>query len=210
MTSPDITVPPDLFRVYQDAGQDGYPPEWHYLAGPLHGIKHIVRAQADHRCLRCKHPYVKGEGAQWSACGDLCEHSGPIRYRFEDEPWCEIGWISERGWQDVPGTYAPSRVRLKDAKVEAEWRILTVHHLNGVKLDCRWWNLASLCQRCHLIIQGKVKLERAFIREHSEWFKPFAAGWYAHRYLHEDITREEAVARMDELLGLELREVPLF
>ena len=32
---------------------------------------------------------------------------------------------------------------------------LTVHHLNGVKSDCRYENLVALCQRCHLHIQGR-------------------------------------------------------
>jgi hypothetical protein len=36
------------------------------------------------------------------------------------------------------------------------------------------------------------------------WFKPYAAGWYAWSYLGEDLTREETMARMDELLALEM------
>lgn len=86
---------------------------------------------------------------------------------------------------------------------EAQWRILTVHHLNGVKGDCRWWNLAALCQRCHLVIQGRVVMERVYPFEHSPWFKPYAAGWYASAYLGEDLTRDEVMARLDELLALE-------
>jgi hypothetical protein len=88
--------------------------------------------------------------------------------------------------------------------VEARWRILTVHHLDGNKGNCRWWNLAALCQRCHLQIQGKVQMARVYPWPHSEWFKPYVAGYYAWTYLGEDLTREEAEARMDELLALEL------
>lgn len=33
--------------------------------------------------------------------------------------------------------------------------VLTVHHLDGDKSNCRWWNMAALCQRCHLRIQGR-------------------------------------------------------
>lgn len=87
--------------------------------------------------------------------------------------------------------------------VEARWRILTVHHLNGVKADCRWWNLASLCQRCHLTIQGRVQLHRVWPWEHSDWFKPYAAGWYAHAYLGEDLDRKQTLARLGQLLALE-------
>jgi len=32
---------------------------------------------------------------------------------------------------------------------------LTVHHLNGVKMDCDWRNLLVCCQRCHLHIQSR-------------------------------------------------------
>lgn len=30
---------------------------------------------------------------------------------------------------------------------------LTVHHINGVKEDCRVGNLVAACQRCHLRMQ---------------------------------------------------------
>jgi len=92
--------------------------------------------------------------------------------------------------------------------VEAKWRILTVHHLTGEKADCRWWNLAALCQRCHLQIQGRVRMEQIYPHEHSEWFKPYAAGYYALTYLGEELTREETVTRLDELLALELSPPP--
>jgi hypothetical protein len=83
------------------------------------------------------------------------------------------------------------------------WNVLTVHHLDGDPSNCRWWNLAALCQRCHLSVQGRVKMNQPFIFEHSEWFKPYVAGFYAWKYLHQEIAREEAVRRMDELLALE-------
>lgn len=86
----------------------------------------------------------------------------------------------------------------------AQWRILTVHHLDGVKSNCRWWNLAPLCQRCHLTIQGRVRMEQTYPFEHSDWFKPYAAGYYALVYLGEELDREQTEARLDELLALEL------
>jgi len=57
--------------------------------------------------------------------------------------------------------------------------MLTVHHLDGVKGNCEWWNLTALCQRCHLSVQARVVMERPWIFEHSEWFKPYVAGYYA-------------------------------
>ena len=46
-------------------------------------------------------------------------------------------------------------------------------------------------------------MERVWPWEHSEWFKPHAAGWYAFTYLDEDLTREQVTERMGELLALE-------
>lgn len=58
--------------------------------------------------------------------------------------------------------------------------VLTVHHLDGNKSNCADWNLAALCQRCHLHIQGKVKMDQMFFAEIldvSEWFKPHLEGF---------------------------------
>lgn len=190
------------FRVYslEECGKDGYPLVWHET------IKHEVRAQAGHRCIRCHHPYfIKHEGnvtstaghqrilpstgeyVQVSRCDDECRHGGPVIY-----------WTPRTGWGDYDGPDASIA-----NEVYAVWRVLTVHHLNGVKADCRWWNLVSLCQRCHLRVQRVVLMERVWPWEHSEWFRPYVAGYYAHVYLGEDLTREEAEVRLDELLALE-------
>jgi len=61
---------------------------------------------------------------------------------------------------------------------------LTVHHIDMNKTNCEWWNLVALCQRCHLHIQHKVQINQPFMFEHSEWFKPYVAGYYANMYLH--------------------------
>ncbi len=179
-----------------ECGKDGYPPEWHRGAGlGALGIKHLVRAEAAYRCVRCLHPY-KG-GGEWSPCDERCEHRGPYRYRHgPDDEWFESPddelWTGEaRLGADV------------GIDVEAQWRILTVHHLDMVKANCCWWNLAALCQRCHLQVQGKVQMARVWPWEHSEWFKPYVAGYYAHVYLGEDLTRGETMGRLDELLALE-------
>ena len=83
-------------------------------------------------------------------------------------------------------------------------RTLTVHHLDINPSNSAWWNLLALCQACHLSIQGRVYLERPWVMmPHSEWFKPYVAGWYAKRYLGLDLSRDEVMARLDELLALE-------
>jgi hypothetical protein len=56
----------------------------------------------------------------------------------------------------------------------------TVHHLDNDKSNCLRWNLAGLCQRCHLHIQGRVFLAQFFMFEHSKWFIPHAIGYYKH------------------------------
>lgn len=90
-------------------------------------------------------------------------------------------------------------------EVEAQWRILTVHHLDGDKANDVWWNTLALCQRCHLQIQTTVDPRVPYFLEHSDWFKPFAAGFYAKKYEGKDITRDEAIARLDDLLAYELK-----
>jgi len=60
--------------------------------------------------------------------------------------------------------------------------VLTVHHLDGDKANCEDWNLAALCQRCHLRIQARVKMGQMFFQEIldvSPWFKPHLEGYLA-------------------------------
>jgi hypothetical protein len=173
------------FRLYEIAdGAGGYPAEWHKT------LKHLVREIAGHRCVRCKHPYRCGKKrldcGEWSACDEKCEHGGPWRFRREGS--------SE--WLLRVGSSTPQNFTI----LEAQWRILTVHHIDGNKLNCRWWNLAALCQRCHLTIQGRVKLNRPWLLDHSEWFRPYVAGYYAATLLGEELDRDETMSRLDELL----------
>lgn len=192
-----------VLRLYtaDEAGSDGYPLAWHAT------IKHLVRIEDGHRCLRCEHPYIVGDNwtGEWSACDIYCKHQGPVRVR-------ELATEGEWNWVDLSALGQSAGDAIYDETpigpraryaVEARWRILTVHHLDGVKLNCRWWNLVSLCQRCHLHIQKKVDMLRVFPFEHTDWFKPYVAGWYAFAYLGEDLDRAQTEARLDELLALE-------
>lgn len=56
-----------------------------------------------------------------------------------------------------------------------------MHHLVPDKSLCEEWNLAVLCQRCHLHIQAKVDMFQNYMYEHSEWFKPHLKGFLAWR-----------------------------
>lgn len=60
-----------------------------------------------------------------------------------------------------------------------------------------------LCQRDHLLIQRRVVMDRPWPWQHTGWFKPYAAAFYAHKYVGvDDPTREEVEARMDEFLAV--------
>lgn len=223
----------DLFRVYFDPAeiddQMGYPWQWSIGYRTLDGIDEpsrgfigtmprrlpdVVRALAGHRCVRCGHPFVIGETpGQWSPCDDECDHVGPLGL-IEDR----LAWTAVPLAIDVrkpPRTAAETRQFAAATRepypliVVAEWRVLTVHHLNGVKTDCRWWNLAALCQRCHLTIQAKVHMQRRYRRAHTPWFQPYVAAYYASTFLGEELTREQTMARLDELLALEDRQMSL-
>jgi hypothetical protein len=184
------------YRFYapeECTGQGGYPPIWHER------LKHEVRDAAGNRCVRCGHPYAKGAG-RYSPCDLDCVHSGPVRWRRDGGDWmvdldpeAEIGRLLHAYDGD-----------LERVEFQAIARVLTVHHLDGVKGNCRWFNLVALCQRCHLTVQGRVRMERVYPWPHSAWFRPYVAGYYAWTYLGEDLDRQAVEARMDELLGLEL------
>ena len=92
---------------------------------------------------------------------------------------------------DYPDEWPDIANRIKNA---AEWKcercghkhdfvtghVLTVHHLDGDKANCQDWNLAALCQRCHLQIQGRVKMDQGFwetLLPVSGWFKPHYIGY---------------------------------
>ena len=92
---------------------------------------------------------------------------------------------------DYPSEWPTIAKRIKDA---ANWKcercehvhevatgyVLTVHHLDGNKSNCADWNLAALCQRCHLRIQGRVKMDQMFFSEIldvSDWFRPHLEGY---------------------------------
>lgn len=53
---------------------------------------------------------------------------------------------------------------------------LTIHHLDNDKGNCEEWNLAALCQRCHLKIQGRVSMFQDFLFEHTAWMRPHVEG----------------------------------
>jgi 5-methylcytosine-specific restriction endonuclease McrA len=202
---------PCWFRLYEEheCGEDGYPFAWHRLDPRLDphpfGIKDLVREIAGNRCLRCHHPYTKGAG-EWSPCDERCEHGMPARDRLH--PFGSLSAGVHTG-----ALLREAREMDFTRTIEAQWRVLTVHHLltgpEG-KRNLRWWNLVSLCQRCHLNVQRRVDLTVPWPWPHTDWFRPYAAGWYAWSYLGENLTREQTMGRLEELLALERKAERLF
>jgi hypothetical protein len=76
-----------------------------------------------------------------------------------------------------------------------------VHHLDGDKGNSRWWNLLPLDNSCHLTIQAKVVPEQGYMHEHSAWFLPFVAGFYAWKYGGLETTRAEVEADLERFLA---------
>lgn len=67
-----------------------------------------------------------------------------------------------------------------------------VHHLDGDKGNCRWWNLLALCNSCHLSVQARVIPERPYLFAHSPWFVPYVSGFFAWYYGGVEITPRQA------------------
>lgn len=78
---------------------------------------------------------------------------------------------------------------------------LTVHHLDNNKSNTQWYNLVALCQKCHLQIQAKVIMHRPWLLEHSEWFRPYVAAYYA-ACQGLPTSYEYVMANMDDLLRI--------
>ena len=159
-----------------------------------------VRAEAGHRCIRCGHPFENGKHGkgEWSPCDEQCSHKGPVRILLS----------RDHGFTGLEPTVAVGELIADGSFIEAQWRVLTVHHLDGDKSNDQWWNTLPLCQRCHLQVQTRVDPEIPYFLEHSSWFKPYAAGFYAWKYEGRQITREQAETEMDRLLAHEWRTQP--
>jgi 5-methylcytosine-specific restriction endonuclease McrA len=159
-----------------------YPAAWPEIAT-------AVKDAAGWRCIRCGHPDppdFKPRGEH--PCDERCDHSARWKRRFGKSHTLTL---PERKGDHWYWHKQPAR------------RVLTVHHLDGDKAHCSWWNLLALCQVCHLQVQAKVDPRRPYLWEHQAWFKPYAAGFYAFWYGRmADITRAEAEAEMDRWLAL--------
>jgi len=162
-----------------------YPVNWDDIARE-------VKEQAGWRCVRCGHPHESPKDR--IPCDEKCDLSkhvevSALKVACDSTPMLNVN------------TFRNPTTKLWRNQRQ---RVLTVHHMDGDKANVAWWNLVALCQVCHLQIQGKVVLEQGYYLEHSNWFKPYVAGYYAQKYLGERLMRSEVESRLDELLKLEL------
>ncbi len=124
-----------------------------------------------------------------------------------------------KGFGEYPPGWPAFARQLKDA---AGWRCvrcshphdpaagytLTTHHLTMNKAEsfAHWWAFVPLCQRCHLSIQSRVFLDRPWVMTaHSDWFKPYAGGYFAWKYLGRAVSRADVVANLDWYADIERR-----
>lgn len=94
--------------------------------------------------------------------GWRCERCG----HPHEPPWRRLGRPELRAACDGRCRHPP----------DDRQRVLTVHHLDGDKSNCADWNLAALCQVCHLQVQGRVRMRQLWMLEHSPWMVPHVAG----------------------------------
>ncbi len=81
------------------------------------------------------------------------------------------------------------RCGVRNNEEEPDGTMLTVHHLDGHKFNCELWNLAALCQRCHLRIQNRIRdfysipyvfnenMEIEILWTHSAWMARHVKGY---------------------------------
>ncbi len=53
---------------------------------------------------------------------------------------------------------------------------LTTHHIDLDKMNCAWWNLVALCQRCHLSWQNVFIIGQLWLFKPPAWLE--RRGWY--------------------------------
>lgn len=142
-----------------------------------------VKERAGWRCVRCHHPFAPDTSSPLF-CDEACDRSRGIHRRIR-------GGEFDRGNMINTST--------------AAWLNAInygVHHFDGDKGNCRWWNLMAMCNSCHLKTQSSVIPERPWLLEHSEWAKPYVGGFYAWWFAKREPTRAEVEKDVDLFLAL--------
>ncbi len=139
-----------------------YPPNWREIA-------YAAKERAGWRCERCRHPdeppwKIGGSRTtQWNRLRD--PFLNPDNVAFQRAPSVCDELCSHPPEPDRVAAYIGRGDHL------AKQRMLTVHHLDLNKSNCADWNLAALCQGCHLTIQAKVHFDQAYQFDHTPWMQ---------------------------------------
>ena len=108
--------------------------------------------------------------------------------RLAEEAKARAGWRCERCRHPAEGPWRvfgnPSLASPCDALCrhprDGRQRVLTVHHLDFDKANCAPWNLAVLCQVCHLAVQGRGPITQLpFEALMEDWLRPHLEGLLA-------------------------------
>jgi hypothetical protein len=105
---------------------------------------------------------------------------------LETGPSCRNGEVIPTGeyppnWEDVSRRVkerARWQCELCGAKNGPSPNVLTVHHLDGDKWNLLSWNLAALCQRCHLRVQATFDFyQTALMGVYPRWLQVHVKGY---------------------------------
>lgn len=133
-----------------------YPDDWEEIAKR-------IKDKADWRCVRCGHPHETPNNLH--PCDSRCKLNYHIEVPREGVIRIALQEKAKRGMFGDGRSWFAQRQR-----------VLTVHHLDNDKSNCADWNLAALCQVCHLHIQAVLDVFE--IDELPSNYDP-AAGWLA-------------------------------
>ena len=161
-------------------------------------ISYQVKKDASWRCVRCGHPNEGSGPHNRIPCDEHCDlDRHPESVDFPEVAGQILAYFA------LVGSPAFTAAGSPPAWPQQRQRVLTVHHFDGNKENNLWWNLMALCQVCHLVIQGKVVPEQPWMFEHSNWIKPYIAGYYAREFLELHVPRiffERRPEWIDQLL----------
>lgn len=143
-----------------------YPWNWRrisYRAKRLHGF----------RCERCHHPHVprRPERIIYDLWNHDWEVTASVVWARAPRTTLAFAWPWRRVRQNTKCDGFCTHAG------DSKHRILTTHHLDGDKSNWRLWNLAALCQVCHLQVQAKICWDQTYLGEHSIWLI-----WHIERY----------------------------
>lgn len=79
--------------------------------------------------------------------------------------------------------------------------ITTVHHLDMNCSLCEWFNLAVLCQKCHLKIQNKIIWINLSYKECPDYLKSHWIGYWIFMFTKVVIEKEIAKIISSKVLG---------